>query len=87
MIEKAGSRKTGYQYCIASSSNLIVSMLQRFIMINQEFIARLETLSARIQKRDTSLKNALDAELEGARLWNRALGMVLKSLGAEVEED
>ncbi|UCE10507.1 MAG: hypothetical protein JSW61_00850 [Candidatus Thorarchaeota archaeon] len=85
VVEKTGSRKTGYKYRVASSTNLGFSMLQHFIAVNQGFIARMKDLSAR-SKKDTELRKALNVEIKAMRLWNQALEMVLEYIASELEE-
>jgi DNA-binding transcriptional regulator GbsR (MarR family) len=84
VVEKTGSRKTGYHYAIASSSNLVISMLLQFITINRSFIVRLEDLSASIPKQDSGLSTAVDAELKAARIWDRTLSRVVDLIGNEI---
>ncbi|KXH70146.1 MAG: hypothetical protein AM326_00970 [Candidatus Thorarchaeota archaeon SMTZ-45] len=86
VVEKSGSRKTGYRYRIDSSAYLGISMLQQLITVNQSFIANLKDLSARNRKKDSGLTRALNAEIKGMEIWNRALEMVLESLGDEAKE-
>ncbi|MHA2300339.1 MAG: hypothetical protein ACXACD_05235 [Candidatus Thorarchaeota archaeon] len=86
VVEKTGSRKTGYQYRIASSTNLGFSMLQQLITVNRNFIASMKDLSARNQKKDPALRKALNAEIKGIGVWNKALEMVMVSLSGEEKE-
>ncbi|MFW9913430.1 MAG: hypothetical protein ACFFEU_13215 [Candidatus Thorarchaeota archaeon] len=78
VVVKTGSRKTGYQYRIASSTNLGASMLQQLIIVNQNFIVRMKELSSGNKKKDTALMKALNAEIKGMKLWNQALEKVLE---------
>jgi hypothetical protein len=86
VVEKSGSRKTGYRYQIASSTSLGLSMLQQLIVVNRNFIARMKDLSARNKKKDAALRRALNAEIKGIEVWNKALEMVLESLMGETME-
>ena len=86
VVEKAGSRKTGYKYQIASSTSLGISMIQQLIVVNRNFIANMKDLSARNKKKDAALKRALNAEIKGIEVWNKALEMVLESLTREAME-
>ncbi|MFW9919707.1 MAG: hypothetical protein ACFFED_08920 [Candidatus Thorarchaeota archaeon] len=73
VVEKTGSRKTGYSYRSLTSSGLVSSMLQQLIVINQEFMKRLEVLQVKNLEKDTELKNAISYQLEAAQIWNKAI--------------
>nr|MDO8098575.1 hypothetical protein [Candidatus Njordarchaeota archaeon] len=83
VIERSGSRKIGYKYRLRPSSSLIVSMLQRFMTVNENFIKRLETLASQNIKGDADLKNALTYQIDGARLWNQLIERLLHSISRE----
>ncbi|MFW9803033.1 MAG: hypothetical protein ACFFFC_10290 [Candidatus Thorarchaeota archaeon] len=83
VVEKTGSRKTGYRYRVASSTNLGMSMLQQLIAVNRNFIASMRDLLARNKKRDAALKRAVNAEIRGIGVWNEALEKVLEYLASE----
>ena len=72
VVEKTGSRKTGFRYRKLTSSGLVSSMLQQLIVINQEFIRGLESLSGKGIKEDKELKKAIAYQMEAAMIWNRA---------------
>jgi hypothetical protein len=86
VVEKTGSRKTGYHYQIASSTNLGISMLQQLILANRNFIASMKDLLARNTKKDVALSRAINAEINGMGVWNRALEKVLESLMREAKD-
>ncbi|MFX0055542.1 MAG: hypothetical protein ACFFAX_07840 [Promethearchaeota archaeon] len=86
VVEKSGSRKTGYRYRVASSTNLGMSMLQQLIIVNQNFIASMRDLLARNKKKDTALNRAVNAEIKGIGVWNAALEKVLEYLTSEEME-
>jgi hypothetical protein len=86
VVGKEGSRKTGYRYQIAYSTNLGLSMLHQLILINQNFIASMKDISARNKKKDTALRKALNAEIKGITVWNEVLEKVLQSLSGETKE-
>lgn len=81
VVERSGSRKTGYHYCIVSSSNLVYSMLQQFLVVNQDFVSKMKDLSKKNQKRDIELKKAVNAQIKTWREWNKAVETMLQSLG------
>ena len=83
IVEKTGARKTGYRYCLASSKNLVHSMLQQFIAVNQDFISRMKDLAGRTPKKDTELMKAVNMEIEAITSWNRAVEMILTSINNE----
>ncbi len=86
VVEKAGSRKTGYRYQIASSTNLGFSMLHQLILANRNFIACMKDISARNKKKDPALRKALNVEIKGMSIWNEVLEKVLESLSGEGKE-
>jgi DNA-binding transcriptional regulator GbsR (MarR family) len=86
VVEKEGSRKTGYRYQIASSTNLGLSMLQQLILVNRNFIVSMKDISARNKKKDQALRKALNAEIKGISIWNDVLEKVLESLSDDSKE-
>jgi DNA-binding transcriptional regulator GbsR (MarR family) len=86
VVEKQGSRKTGYRYRIDTSANLVFSMLQQLIAVNRNSMSSLKALLDRNQRKDSGLRRAIYAELKAMRMWNHALEMVMESLGAEEKE-
>ncbi|MHA2027405.1 MAG: hypothetical protein ACW98U_16010 [Candidatus Thorarchaeota archaeon] len=83
IVEKTGSRKTGYRYCLVSSKNLVHSMLQQFVAVNQDFIMKMEDLAGRTNKKDPELMKAVNMEIKAITSWNRAVEMLLKSIKQE----
>ncbi|TFH07550.1 MAG: hypothetical protein E4H14_08235 [Candidatus Thorarchaeota archaeon] len=83
VVEKTGSRKTGYQYSSVTSSNLVSSMVQQLMMVNIEFINKLEFLAAKNKKNDIDLKRASTTQINMARQWNRALELLLESVSSD----
>jgi len=79
VVEKTGSRKTGYRYSAITSSNLVSSMVHQLMMVNNDFISKLEFLTAKNKKKDTDLKRATTLQITTARQWNRALQLLLES--------
>lgn len=86
IVEKTGSRKSGYRYTIVSSTNLALSMFQQLLVLNQEFIVKMEGLATRTKKEDSDLKRAVSTQIKTAQAWNRAVEMILESLDAGKKE-
>ena len=80
VVTKSGSRKTGYQYTMVSTTNLVYSMLHQFMTLNNGFMAQLRDLSKRSQNKDSELKRAVNAELKAWRLWDKAVKGMLETL-------
>jgi len=87
VIERAGSRKFGYVYRLASSSSLVSSMLQQLVAVNQEFIEKMELLASKIQESDSDLNKAVDYQIRVAQTWNQAVERLLESLSDEYENE
>ena len=83
VVEKTGSRKTGYRYNAITSSNLVSSMVYQLMMVNNDFIGKLEILAAKNKKKDTDLKRATTLQITTARQWNRALQLLLESASSD----
>ncbi len=73
VVEKTGSRKTGYRYKMLTSSGLVSSMLQQLLMINNEFIRKLVSLEGKDLENDKDLKRAIRYQMEAAHIWNSAV--------------
>jgi len=84
VVERAGSRKTGYRYRLLSSSSVIATMLERYVVVNQAFIEKMEALSARSSRTDAKLKKALSYEIDIAKLWSRLIVDLLGSIEKNV---
>jgi DNA-binding transcriptional regulator GbsR (MarR family) len=80
VVEKSGSRKIGYKYRLMPSSSLIVTMLQMFMAVNQNFLKKLEDLSSQNIEDDPELKNAITYQVNGAKLWGELIEKLLKSV-------
>ncbi len=86
ILEKSGSRKTGFRYRLVSSSSLVSSMFQQLLLVNLDFIGKMEQLSAKVQKRDSDLKRAISTQIENATIWHKTLERVVESLYDVKEE-
>ena len=87
VVERAGSRKSGYVYRLASSSNLVSSMLQQLAAVNQEFTTKMELFASKIQEPDSDLSKAVDHQVSVARTWSQAVERLLDSLSDEYENE
>jgi DNA-binding transcriptional regulator GbsR (MarR family) len=83
VVEKTGSRKTGYRYSIVTSSNLVQSMVHNMMAVNTDFIGKLKVLAGKNKKKDADLKKATDIQIKMAKLWNQALLQLLNSASSE----
>lgn len=79
VVEKAGSRRTGYRYRLLTSSNLISSMLQQLLLINQDFKSKMELLASK-KNIDSELDRAISYQIQMAETWNNATEMLLSSI-------
>jgi len=86
IVEKTGSRKIGFNYRLQSSSNLVLSMFYQLLIVNQDFIAKLQALETKNKKRDSELGRAITTEITMAEIWNRALEQIITSLQDEQGE-
>lgn len=86
VVEKTGSRKTGYRYTIVTSSNLVHSMVHNMMAVNTDFISKLEIVAGKNKKKDTHLKKATDIQIKMAKLWNQALLQLLNSASSDQGE-
>ena len=83
VVEKTGSRKTGYRYSAVTSSNLVTSMVYQLMMVNNDFIGKMELLATKNKKKDSGLKQATNAQISMAREWNRVLSLLLESTSSD----
>ncbi|MFX1561120.1 MAG: hypothetical protein ACFFBL_11080 [Promethearchaeota archaeon] len=83
IILKAGSRKSGYRYQLVSSSNIVSSMFHQLLLINQEFISKMETLRSKNRKKDSELSRAISSEISVAKIWNDVVQQILESMQDE----
>ncbi|MGY5872114.1 MAG: hypothetical protein RTV72_07725 [Candidatus Thorarchaeota archaeon] len=79
VVEKTGSRKTGYRYSAVTSSNLVTSIVHQLMMVNNDFIVKMELLATKNKKKDTDLKKATNTQISMARQWNHALSHLLEA--------
>ena len=86
VVEKAGSRKTGYNYRLLSSSSPVASMLRQLSVVNQEYLSKMESLASRNQKGDSDLEGAVAYQISVARAWNRAVENLLEAISEDTEE-
>jgi len=80
VIEKAGSRRTGYRYRSLSSSGVIATMLERFVAVNQQFVDKLQALSVSGAKADSELRRAISYQVGAAKVWSKLIGELIASL-------
>ena len=85
VVEKAGSRKSGYKYRSRPSSGIIESMLHHIAMINQEFIRKLEILSTKGIEKDRDFKKAISIQMNLAQTWTKAVEGLLKTITKNTE--
>jgi DNA-binding transcriptional regulator GbsR (MarR family) len=83
IILKTGSRKSGYRYQLVSSSNIVSSMFHQLLIVNQDFIAKLESLRSKTRKTDTALSRAISSQISVARIWNEVVEQIIKSMQDE----
>ncbi|MGY5859052.1 MAG: hypothetical protein RTU63_06765 [Candidatus Thorarchaeota archaeon] len=86
VVEKTGSRKTGYRYSVVTSSNLVQSMVHNMMAVNTDFIGKLEVLAGKNKKKDADLKKATNVQIKMAKLWNQALLQLLNSASSDQGE-
>lgn len=86
VVEKTGSRKSGYEYSVINSSNLVSSMVHQLMMVNTDFIGKLEILASKNKKKDSDLKRATAIQIKMAHQWNRALELLLESISSDKGE-
>jgi DNA-binding transcriptional regulator GbsR (MarR family) len=83
VVEKAGSRKTGYQYRLLSSSNLIASMLQQLILVSQKFIEKMKALKEKGLKKDRILGKVIAYQINVSHEWITLGERMLKEMSEE----
>lgn len=86
IVEKIGSRKTGYRYSVVTSTNLVNSMVQNLIAINTDFIGKLEIIAGQNKKKDADLNRATTFQIKMAKLWNHAISQLLDSTTSDQGE-
>lgn len=84
VIVKSGSRKLGYRYRLAPSTNMIINMFQQFILNNESFTRKLTSLKEQYNLgNDLTLKKVVDMQIEGYTLFNQILKKVIESFSLE----
>jgi DNA-binding transcriptional regulator GbsR (MarR family) len=83
IILKTGSRKSGYKYSLVSSSNIVSSMFYQLLVVNQDFIKKMEALSSKNRKVDSDLTRAISSQITMAKIWNRAVEQIIESMQDE----
>jgi len=78
VVERTGSRKTGYRYSLLNSSNLVSSMLLQLQIVNEEFIRRLKDLESKKKKKDANLSSAISYQIDMAKAWNNAIEKLVR---------
>ncbi len=80
IILKTGSRKSGYRYSLVSSSNIVSSMFYQLLVINQEFIMKMNELSSRTKKTDRELNRAITTQISVAKTWSKVVEQIIESM-------
>jgi hypothetical protein len=83
MILKTGSRKSGYRYRLVSASNIVSSMFHQLLVVNQEFIKKMEALRSKNRKVDSDLSRAISSQISNAKAWNRVMEQIIESMQDE----
>jgi DNA-binding transcriptional regulator GbsR (MarR family) len=85
IVERAGSRRTVYKYRLLSSSSLVASMLQQLLLVNHDFIGKMELLAKKDKKNDSDLERAISYQISVARVWNNAVEDLLEAISDDRE--
>jgi DNA-binding transcriptional regulator GbsR (MarR family) len=83
LILKTGSRKSGYRYSLVSASNIVSSMFHQLLVVNQEFIKKMEALKSKNRKVDSNLSRAISSQISNAKAWNRVVEQIIESMQDE----
>ena len=83
VVERTGSRRTGYRYRILSSSNLIASMLQQLIAVSQNFIYKMSSIKVKGLKKDRALGKAIAYQIDIAQEWIKLGEGMLREMSDE----
>ena len=83
IILKTGSRKSGYKYSLVSSSNIVSSMFYQLLVVNQDFIRKMEDLRSKNRKADSELSRAISSQISVAKIWNRVVEQIIGSMQDE----
>ncbi len=80
IVSKSGSRKLGYIYQVASSSNIMTAMFDNFITANKAVIQELSFLREKFNaKDDKELYDVIEGQIDGYTLFNRILEGIISS--------
>ena len=83
IIHKTGSRKSGYRYSLISATNIVSSMFYQLLVINQDFITKMQDLNKRTSKIDRELRRAISTQISVAKSWSQIVEKVLGSIQDE----
>jgi DNA-binding transcriptional regulator GbsR (MarR family) len=83
ILLKTGSRKSGYRYRLVSSSNIVSSMFYQLLVVNQDFIGKMEALRSKNRKADSDLSRAISSQISVAKTWNNVVEQILESMQEE----
>jgi DNA-binding transcriptional regulator GbsR (MarR family) len=83
IIQKTGSRKSGYRYSLVSSSNIVSSMFYQLLVVNLDFIKKMEDLQSKNRKADSDLRRAISTQISVAKTWNRVAEQIIESMQDE----
>ena len=83
IILKTGSRKSGYRYSLVSASNIVSSMFYQLLVVNQDFIKKMETLRSKNRKVDSDLSRAISSQISMAKSWNLVVEQIIESIQDE----
>jgi len=83
IILKTGSRKSGYKYQLVSSSNIVSSMFQQLLVVNQDYIGKMEALRSKNLKKDSDLSKAISSQISVAKIWNDIMEQIITSMQNE----
>ncbi|NHJ15200.1 MAG: hypothetical protein EAX95_16075 [Candidatus Thorarchaeota archaeon] len=87
VVERAGSRKTGFRYRLIPSSSVVLSMLQQLASTNQDFIDKLQALAAKKKTPDKELELAIAYQIRMAETWNEAMEALTASITKEEKDE
>ncbi|MHA2140993.1 MAG: hypothetical protein ACXADC_12490 [Candidatus Thorarchaeota archaeon] len=83
IILKTGSRKSGYRYRLVSASNIASSMFHQLLVVNQDFIKKMEVLRSKNRKVDSDLSRAISSQISMAKAWNLIVEQIIESMQDE----
>jgi DNA-binding transcriptional regulator GbsR (MarR family) len=83
IILKTGSRKSGYRYGLVSSSNIVSSMFNQLLVVNQDFIGKMESLRSKSGNKDSDLNRAISSQISVAKTWNDIVERIINSMQDE----